>query len=310
MTDFIFPPVAAVIVGICLDAALGDPRWFPHPIRLFGNLIAWAEKLFNQGDNRRQKGMFVGLSLVLLTGVCFGVLNFLLAPYPVLFCLYNALFLFYGICSRSLIDEALKVEKRLVRNDIINARQQLAHIVGRETKNLSPTQIRAALLETLSENLSDGVVAPLFFFALGGVPAIMMYKMTNTLDSMIGYKNDKFADFGRFSALLDDVVNYIPARLTAFFMVALPPRPRALRITLRDGKKHASPNAGYPEAALAGLLHCRLGGPNVYHGVMVKKPFIGDTARYLTHKDVIAACHINAKVAVISYLILILVFCL
>lgn len=308
MTHYIFAPISAILLGICLDAALGDPRWLPHPIRLFGSLIAWVEERFNTGNNRRQKGIYASLGLIILTGFCFGAANYFLAPYPLLFCLYNAIFLFYGICSRSLIDEALKVEKLLVRGDMAGARAQLAHIVGRETHDLSPTQIRAALLETLSENLSDGVVAPLFFFALGGVPGIMMYKMINTLDSMIGYKNDRYADFGRFAAQLDDVVNYIPARLTAFFMVAFPPHQNALRILLRDGKKHASPNAGYPEAALAGRLHCRLGGPNVYHGALVEKPFIGETARNLTHKDVMAACRINAKVAVLSYFLLIVLF--
>lgn len=308
MISFLSPPITAILIGLCLDAFLGDPRWLPHPIRLFGTVIAKVEGRFNTGHNRRQKGLYAGLGLVLITGLCFGALNYFLAPFPLLFCVYNAIFLFYGICSRSLIDEALKVEKALNRNDIPKAREGLSQIVGRETSLLSPPQIRAALLETLSENVSDGVVAPFFFFAIGGVPAIMMYKMINTLDSMIGYNNDRFAEFGRFSAKLDDVVNYIPARLTAFFILAAPPNRNALRITLRDGKKHSSPNAGYPEAALAGRLYCRLGGPNIYHGALVEKPYIGENARNLTHNDVIAACRITLQVAVISSLLLILVF--
>lgn len=164
-------------------------------------------------------------------------------------------------------------------------RKQLSNIVGRDTHNLNGDQIRTAVLETLAENLSDGVIAPLFFYALGGVPAMLAYKMTNTLDSMIGYKSEQFREFGWFAARFDDILNFIPSRITALLMVMLSFSPRGLIYIFRYGHQHSSPNAGYPEAALSGILDCRFGGPNVYHGTMVEKPYIGKNARSFTKKD-------------------------
>jgi len=165
--------------------------------------------------------------------------------------------------------------------------------VGRNTRNLNGQQIRKAVLETMDENLSDGVIAPLLFYALGGVQAMMAYKMANTLDSMIGYKSEKYREFGWFAARFDDVINFIPARITALLMVVLSLSPRGLVYIFRFGHKHSSPNAGYPEAALAGILNCRLGGPNVYHGALVEKPYIGNNDRIITIRDFYKTCVLN-----------------
>ena len=291
--DFLIP----LIVGLLLDALLGDPRWLPHPIRFFGNMIAFFELEFNRGQNRKTKGIFVALGLVLLVfGVLYGV-QLLLKDIPVAKLIINTILFFYAISNRSLIAEAMKVERKVQKGDLPAARTQLSWIVGRDTTRLSFHQIRTATLETLSENLSDGVIAPLFFYAIGGIPLMMAYKMINTLDSMIGYKNERYKDFGWFSArVLDDAANYLPARLTAFFMVLLPPSIRGFRFIRQYARNHASPNSGYPESALAGILDCRFGGPNVYHGKLVEKPYIGENNRELTHRDVITAVWVNLRV--------------
>ena len=181
----------------------------------------------------------------------------------------------------------------LKTNGLQGGREQLSYIVGRDTRNLSEQQIRTAVLETLAENLSDGVIAPLFYYALGGVPAMLAYKMANTLDSMIGYKSEKYREFGWFAARFDDVVNFVPARITALLMVVLSLSPRGLAYIFKFGHKHSSPNAGYPEAALAGILNCRFGGPNVYHGQLVEKPYIGANPRTLTNTDFRKTCFLN-----------------
>lgn len=312
MTDFTLHTlpiygIAAVLGGVLLDCLLGDPCWLPHPIRLFGNAIQVVEKALNKGSYKMLKGALMWLLLVSSTGVVFFFATSYLRSYPLLLCLFNALFFFYGISNRSLIAESMKVERLLQKNDLDGARKQLSTIVGRDTDRLSPAKIRIAVLETLSENLSDGVVAPLFYYALGGVPLMMAYKMINTLDSMVGYKNERFIDFGYVSAKMDDVANFIPARLTAFLMVLVSFRPRLLSFILEHGKMHSSPNSGYPEAALAGILNCRFGGPNSYFGKIVSKPYIGINERELYHHDVLIACRINFTVALVGYVMLVVI---
>ena len=174
-----------------------------------------------------------------------------------------------------------------------DGRRQVARIVGRDTSQLSAQEIRKAALETLAENLSDGVIAPLFWFVLLGVPGMMTYKMVNTLDSMIGYRTERYRLFGTVAARIDDVANYVPARLTALLMIIVALKPRLLRFVLRFGPQHASPNSGWPEAALAGILGCQFGGPHVYFGELIDKPFIGTTDRALTTADMHRACRIN-----------------
>ncbi len=299
-------PLITIIIGALLDTLVGDPYWLPHPIRVFGNSIAWFEKRLNTSENRQLKG---GIAWLLLCGVTYLFFLFLESFFSgstTLLIAFGAIFFFYGLSNRCLIEEGFKVEKVLQSGDLVAARKQLSMIVGRQTEHLSPTQIRSAVVETLSENLSDGVVAPLFYFAIGGVPLMMAYKMINTLDSMVGYKNDKYRDFGFVSAKMDDVANFIPARLTALLMAIVSLSWRAVQFILKYGNSHSSPNSGYPESALAGVLDCRLGGPNQYFGVMVEKPYIGENPRELTHRDVVNCALINGKVAAICYVILML----
>lgn len=285
--------IIPLIAGFILDLFFGDPRWLPHPIRLFGNLISFGEKRLNIGSQRKLKGAVFSISLIL--GVLFMlwyILKFL-HNFEYIFLVFTSIMVFYGLANHSLIKESLAVLKKLKKEGIVEARKQLSMIVGRDTTNLSENEIRIAILETLSENLSDGVIAPLFFYFIGGISAMFAYKMTNTLDSMIGYKNEKYKDFGWFAAKTDDVLNFIPARLTAFLMVLVTFSFRGAKFVFKYAQNHSSPNAGYPESALAGILNCRFGGSNIYHGELVEKPFIGENPRNINDVDVYKACWIN-----------------
>lgn len=307
MTEQFLYTIIPVLIGFTVDCIIGDPYKMPHPIRLFGNVIAFMEAHLNQGTRRKVKGILTCLLLVAATWGIFSLLQFMLSDYPILLYAFNSLFFFYGISNKSLIDEGMKVEHFVQKGDLPGAREQLSWIVGRETSSLSFTQIRTATLETLSENLSDGVVAPMFYYAIGGIPLMMTYKMINTLDSMVGYKSERYRNFGFCSARLDDVANYIPARLTAFLMLIVPFSLRGFRFVKMYGSKHASPNSGYPESALAGILDCRFGGPNTYHGKVVDKPYIGTNDRELTHEDVQTACRVNLRVALMMVVLVIVV---
>ncbi|WP_346859829.1 adenosylcobinamide-phosphate synthase CbiB [uncultured Draconibacterium sp.] len=304
ISDIILP----LLAGFALDCILGDPQWLPHPIRLFGSAISRGEKQLNTGENRKIKGALLASSLILFTFFVLRLFLVLLAQFEILSLILSAVFVFYGLANHSLIRESLHVIRQLNQNGVVAGRKQLSRIVGRDTSSLFENQIRTAVLETLAENLSDGVVAPLFYYAIGGVPAMMAYKMANTLDSMIGYKNKRYTQFGWFAAKLDDVLNFIPARLTAFLMVLITLNYRGLKYIFKYGNKHASPNAGYPEAALAGILNCKFGGPNMYHGVLVDKPFIGKNNKTITDKDVIKACIINSLVCLCSLLIIVSIY--
>jgi len=304
-----FIAVIALITGFILDITLGDPMWLPHPIVGFGKLIGWCEKKLNQGTNQTAKGAIMTIALVgsifvlsyyilAFSAHLYISLNLILSSFAVFYCLS-------GLTLRrevSLVFDALK-------ESLYKGRKQLARIVGRDTKNLTATQIKTAALETLAENLSDGVIAPLFWFAVLGVPGMLSYKMINTLDSMIGYKNDRYLHFGKFAARLDDVANFIPARLTALLMLIVSGQPGKLKFVLDNGNKHASPNSGYPEAALAGILDCRFGGPNLYFGQLIAKPYIGSTERRITENDLKKSLSVNKRCEV-SMLILICIILL
>lgn len=197
-----------------------------------------------------------------------------------------------------------------VDRSLDEGRRQVSRIVGRDTASLSAQEVRTAALETLAENLSDGVVAPLFWLAVGGVPGMLAYKMVNTLDSMIGYRSDRYLLFGRTAARIDDAANWLPARLTAFMMIVCAGRPGLLRFVLHFGPQHASPNSGWPEAALAGVLNCRFGGTHDYFGQAVYKPYIGTGARLLTTADMRVALRINLRVEILTITALCLIFLL
>jgi len=282
-----------LIIGFILDSIFGDPQWLPHPIRLFGNIISFFEKRFNIGENRKLKGTIISLFLIITTYIIFIFLIKASLLNIYIYYIISSIFVFYGLANRSLITEALKVESKLNTSGLEAGRKQVGFIVGRDTSQLTENKIRIAVLETLAENLSDGIIAPLFYYFLGGVPLMLTYKMVNTLDSMIGYKSDRYKDFGYFSAKFDDVVNYIPSRITAIIMVLVTFSYVGLKFIFKYGNKHASPNAGYPESALAGILNCRFGGPNIYHGKLIEKPFIGTNDRIITKKDIYKSCFIN-----------------
>jgi len=291
--------ILPLLIGFAMDCLLGDPRWLPHPIRLFGWLIGWFEKRFNRGKNRKLKGALT--SILLVGGTC--LLLFLLfrwlKDFPIVYLVVASVGVFFGLANRSLIYESWLVIRALEREGLEAARKQLSYIVGRDTTKLNEQQIRTAVLETMAENLSDGVIAPLFFYALGGVPGLFAFKMASTLDSMIAYKSERFKDYGWLAARLDDLLNLVPARLTALLMVLVSFSRSGLSHIFRYGHQHASPNAGYPESALAGILKCRFGGPNIYHGKLVEKPYIGQHQKAIESRDFWFTAYVNTTTAVV-----------
>lgn len=281
--------------GWLADRLLGDPEGWPHPIIWFGKLISLGEKKFNQGDNRFYKGGL--LTLILVAGIF--LLTRLLLSWAVninlhLYQLLIGIGVFYCLAGKTLITEVKAVFEAVDRS-VEEGRMQVGRIVGRDTSSLSPQEIRAAALETLAENLSDGVIAPMFWFAFLGLPGMMAYKMINTLDSMIGYKNERYKEFGEAAARLDDVANYIPARLTAWLMLLVSGNWHKRNFLKRFGRAHLSPNSGYPEAALAAILNCRFGGTHDYFGQAVEKPYIGENDRPFTTDDMLIATKINSN---------------
>ena len=293
--------ILPLLTGWVLDLLLGDPQWMPHPVVWFGKMIAWGEKLLNRGAHRKCKGALLTIFLVVLVfGICF-VIDHSLSDWISI--LFRSLIIFWCLAGTTLIRE-VRHTFLAVDHSLEEGRRQVARIVGRDTTELSAQEIRTAALETLAENLRDGVIAPLFWLALGGVPGMLAYKMVNTLDTMIGYKTDRYKDFGCFAAHLDDVANYIPARITAFLMVLASGRLSLLTFVAKYGSQHASPNSGYPEAALAGILNCRFGGPHTYFGQLFDKPFIGENDRLLTTNDMQVAVRINRTAECVTILLL------
>lgn len=292
-----------------LDRWLGDPQWMPHPVVAFGKAIAFFEHRLNHGNGRFLKGMSV--SCLLVMGV-YGLTAWLMQQAalfsPGLLMALQVLLIFYCLAGTTLVREVRMVFLAVDRS-LEEGRRQVARIVGRDTSELSAQEVRAAALETLAENLSDGVVAPLFWYLLLGVPGMFAYKMVNTLDSMIGYRNERYRRFGCFAARLDDVANFIPARLTAFLMIVVSGRFSLLEFVARYGNQHASPNSGYPESALAGILNCRFGGPHYYFGEEVWKPYIGDNERLLTTEDMHTAIRINRRVEELMILLVLASCC-
>ena len=260
-----------IIGAFLLDLATGDPRWLPHPVVLMGKLIAHAESAVRTGTARHDflAGMALSLFVIALSFITawavVALLRFL--PFWLLF-VCSAALASTTLATRGLLDAVKRIEAPLTAGNVAAARRKLSHIVGRETSNLNQDSVIRATLESLAESTCDGIVAPLFYLFLGGIPLAMVYKAINTLDSMIGYRNERYFYFGKFAARLDDAANFIPARLAAFFMVVVAPAARlnaarALRAAWRDHANHLSPNAGYPEAALAGAFGIRLGGTSI-----------------------------------------------
>lgn len=305
--------IMGFLSGALMDMIFKDPDISWHPIVLMGRSIAFLERKFNHGAFKRLKGTLSAVSLILLTFTL--VLLFLAiishsfswsitdnrillqVLFIIVFVLFYAGGVFFSLSGSTLIKEVRNVFKAVDRS-LEEGRTQVARIVGRDTQSLSRQEVQTAALETLSENLSDGVVAPMFWYALLGLPGMFAYKMTNTLDSMIGYKNKRYADFGRFAARFDDFANYIPARLTAVLMVLASGNLKHWMFVRRYARCHASPNSGYPESALAAILNCRFGGPHDYFGVLFEKPYIGHNERALNTADMEKAVKINVQVEI------------
>lgn len=289
----------SLLAGWLLDLVLGDPQRLPHPVVGFGRMIAFGEHRLNKGQHRRVKGACMAVVLIFFIFLLGWGIRYLLSLANLyLVIIFDIIIVFYCLAGTTLIREVRMVFLALDRS-LEEGRRQVARIVGRDTSELSAQEVRTAALETLAENLSDGVVAPLFWLAIAGTPGMLAYKMVNTLDSMIGYRTERYKDFGCWAAHIDDVANYIPARLTALLMVVASGRLRLLSFVKKYGRNHASPNSGYPEAALAGILDCRFGGSHYYFGEKFDKPYIGDNDRLLTTADMRTAVRINRLAEII-----------
>lgn len=275
----------AVILGaFVLDYLLGDPEYLPHPVVYMGKAISFFEIRFRKIiAGPLISGLYFSIFLILSVFVLSSaVIWIFIMIHPIAGYIAEILLLFYCFSSRSLERAALKVFQSLEAHDLDNARKAVSMIVGRQTQTLNESGVSRAAVETVAENFVDGFLSPLFFAMIGGVPLALAYKMVNTLDSMVGYQNDKYVLFGRASARIDDAANFIPARLSVFlislsaFLLSFNTGLQTLKTGFSEGSRHKSPNSGYPEAAFSGALEVRLGGPNVYHGIVVDKPFIGE----------------------------------
>lgn len=283
-------------LGMVLDAWLGEPKWlwnrFPHPAILMGRAIGWCDTTFNHGNTQRQNGTLVIVALVaaaLITGWLIALL-----PWPV-----EAVIVAILLAQRSLVDHVRAVGAGL-RISLQKGREDVAKIVGRDTDEMDQSSVARAAIESAAENLSDGVIAPITWYLILGLPGLVAYKMINTADSMIGYRTDKHRAFGWASARLDDLVNWLPARLTAVLILAGQFRFELWSLVRRDAKLHRSPNAGWPEAAMAGVLGIALSGPRSYDGQISDQPFVNPAGkRTLGPQDIDAAVSVLWQVWVI-----------
>ena len=303
-------------IAFLVDLIIGDPYWFPHPVRFIGKYISSAEK-FIRKKTSTDKGLKIGgvvltISTVLLTYLITLLILFLAAKVHIyLFIFINIILLWTTLATKCLKDESTKVYNVLKEGDLPEARKLLSYLVGRDTGELNANEVAKATLETVVENTADGVIAPLFYMFIGGAPLALAYKAINTLDSMVGYKNEKYLHLGCVSAKLDDIANYIPARITGLLLVIASgilklDMKRSYKILLRDRKNHSSPNCGYPEAATAGALGIQLGGAHYYFGELVHKPTIGDNTREVTYEDI----KLSNKLMYVSSIVALVLFSL
>ena len=306
--------IAAFAAGFILDLIFGDPRWLYHPVCLIGNAIAFLEKRIRKIFPKTEKGELLGgaFEVLLICLFSWGVpflilygLNRVCVPAAFLLETFWCYQLLAGKCLK---DESRKVYVQLVNHNLEGARQAVSMIVGRDTENLSEAGVTKAAVETVAENTSDGVIAPLIFMLIGGAPLGFFYKAVNTMDSMVGYKNEKYLHFGRFAAKMDDVWNYIPSRISALLMIASAwifrmDYKRAWAVWKRDRRKHASPNSAQTEAVCAGALQVQLAGDAYYFGKLYPKETIGDDVRPIEPEDILRAGNLMDGTALLTLLV-------
>ena len=308
----------ALVIGFVLDLLIGDPRWLYHPICVIGNLIAVLEKMIRKIFPKNHGGELTGGFLIVVLvclfsgGVPLLVLYYLYRYLPVAGFVLEVFWCYQLLATRSLKDESMKVYDRLKNGTLDEARYAVSMIVGRDTRELTETGVTKAAVETVAENASDGVIAPMLYMAIGGVPLMFLYKGINTMDSMLGYKNDKYLYFGRIAAKLDDVANYIPARLSGWLMVAASAFVKmdvknAAKIYRRDRRNHASPNSAQTEAAMAGALEIQLAGNAYYFGKLYEKPTIGDGIRPVEVEDIRRSNRLLYATAILGAVIFLLI---
>ena len=287
----------ALILGFLIDLLLGDPRWLYHPVRIIGNGISLLEKILRRMFPKTPGGeKTAGFFLVLLICIGSGGVPFLLLYlayhiHTVLGIALETFMCYQMLAVKSLKAESMRVYEALKKPDLPGARTAVSMIVGRDTRSLSAAGVTKAAVETIAENTSDGIIAPLFYMAIGGPALMFLYKGINTMDSMVGYKNEKYLHFGRYAAKLDDIANYIPARISAWLMILASmcagfDWKNAKKIFLRDRYNHASPNSAQTEAVMAGALDIQLAGNAFYFGKLYEKPTIGDAVREVETEDI------------------------
>ncbi len=303
----------AIIIGFILDMLLGDPQGWPHLIRWYGSVISWVEKRFYPMKNKRAAGVLFTLGVLLIcVGVPAALLCLARAISPWAYLVIGGIMCWQLLAAKSLKVSSMEVYEPLVSGDLEAARYAVSMIVGRDTDKLDSAGISRAAVETVAENTSDGVAAPMFYMLLGGPVLGCLYKAVNTMDSMVGYKNEKYMHFGSCAARLDDVLNFIPARLCALVMIALSgicgfDGKNAFRIWKRDRRKHASPNSAQTEAVVAGALGIRLAGDAWYFGKLHKKPYIGDALREIEPQDIPRANRLLYAAAIALFVLTVLI---
>ncbi len=301
MAELLIYQTAAIAIGFVIDFFVGDPHFIPHPVVAIGKLISFLDKKLRIGGGD-ERDILRGVWTVLITAAVSAsvpsvILFIMWKIHPVAYLAVSSIMCAQILAARELVRECAAVEKALEKEDIEEARKAVSYVVGRDTGALDKEGICRAAVETIAENGSDGVIAPLFWMFLLGAPGGFFYKAVNTMDSMLGYKNEKYLYFGRAAARTDDVVNFIPSRISAFLMIASCPLCRldgrnALRIFRRDRFKHTSPNAAQTESVFAGALNVRLNGPAFYGGILHEKEYLGDDARPITPADIKKSGHL------------------
>ena len=308
--------LGACVAGFVLDFIFGDPVWLYHPVRLIGKWISFLEKLLRRKTGEKGQiaagGILWILTVAVVYGVTAGILWIVRKWSPAAGFILETFWCYQLLATKSLKTESMKVYDRLKNGTLDEARYAVSMIVGRDTQSLTEEGVTKAAVETVAENASDGVIAPMFYMAIGGVWLMFLYKGINTMDSMLGYKNDKYLYFGRCAAKLDDVANYIPARLSGWLMVAASAFVKmdvknAAKIYRRDRRNHASPNSAQTEAAMAGALEVQLAGNAYYFGKLYEKPTIGDGIRPVEVEDIRRSNRLLYATAILGAVIFILI---